>query len=169
MALTEPQFDLLSHLGSTETGLEMEFVRGERGRTSVRVGDRTFQPRTARALVDANLVEMIAVMHDEPKDGEVFEVWRLSPSGWNALGIPVQDTPAPEAIEINDYTAKKDAENDAPLRVSDLEVLEQPKLSESPCGQSYRARYTNKHRCRADEKARRKRERASRRINRVRK
>jgi hypothetical protein len=171
LALTQPQYDLLSHLGSTETGLELEFVRHERGRTSVLVGDRKFQPRTAEALIEQCLLEVIATVDDDPKPGETFLVCRLSPAGWNAIGVPVKDSPPLAPISVGQYLKREKAE-DAPVVQPPSVAGHMLAAALSAVGSVVRASkhtpYTTKKREERKVKTRRKVERTSRRQNRVR-
>lgn len=158
MSLTEPQSDLLRRMGLKLTGFDLHYVRGERGRTSIAIENQTdtkaIQPRTAEALLLQGYIETVARSDDDMREGQVFQICRLSPKGWTEIGIPVPEAACTkQVVSVADYFAKRNAP--APVVHAD-----------DACGQSERVKCTNKNRQRAAERKRRKQERQSRRLNR---
>lgn len=150
--LTKPQQALLQDLSATQLGRELHYTRGERGRTTVTVRNTAYQPRTADALKEAGYLEPIMLLHDEPKKGEVFAVYRLSPKGWNILGVPVRERTRATIVYDSFKAWCEEKEKAAPV---------QHHHHHKTKSDFTRAKITK-----SDRKARRKRERASRRANR---
>jgi hypothetical protein len=163
MSLTEPQSNLLRAMGLKLTGFDLHYIRGERGRTSVSVNGKSFQPRTADALIQSGHIEVVAEsdVSELSAPGEIFKICRLAPKGWREIGLPIEDREPPVVFEVVDYLEQV-------ARKADAEDAKAPVPEPPPdaCGQSDRAKLTNKNRHRDHEKARRKQERKSRRINR---
>lgn len=167
MALTEPQFDLLSHLGSTETGLFLQYMRHERGRTGVVVGDRKFQPRTADALLEQGLIEVIAENQGDPKEGVPLKICRLSAKGWKHLGIPVPESHV-EVITVDEFLRKELERKERAENQEPPQLVAMPDYAAPVTRYSVHTPFTKKHVSPEHRRARRKMERASRRRNRVR-
>lgn len=166
--LTEPQYDLLSFMGSTDYGQELHFVNGERGRKTIEIGNepnrRKFQVRTAEALLEAGLIEDSETINpNRPVNpiGRIDRVCRLTAKGWNALGVPVREAPAAlkEKVRVADLEVIGD-ENDKAADYEDAEALQVRRVGKHARGSTRPYDFDKR------KKKRRKMEKASRRINR---